>query len=279
MIFESKNMNLHINNAVPFLTFKKLEKIQFINHAFSTRLGGISGGEYFSMNLSFGRGDSDETVIENYKIFSLAAGFDFKSLVSSNQDHKTNVRVVTKEDAGVGICKPQDMESVDALITNDPEVTLITHYADCTPVFLVDTKNKCIGLVHSGWRGTVKRIAAVTVKKMGEMFKTDPKNIVAAIGPTISKCCFEVDKPVADEFEHMTGLDSSRFVFDDKNGKYHIDLLECNKQILEEAGVLTQNIELSDLCTVCCKDLLFSHRATKGKRGGMAAMMAVKKDV
>ena len=279
MIFESKNMNLHINNGVPFLTFKRLEKISFINHAFSTRVGGISKGEYFSMNLSFGRGDSDDTVLENYKIFSSAAGFEYESLVSSVQDHKTNVRVVTKSDAGVGIYKPQDMESVDALITNDPGVTLVTHYADCTPVFLVDMQNKCIGLVHSGWRGTVNRIAAVTVKKMGEVFKTNPKDIVAAIGPTISKCCFEVDKPVADEFEHMTGLDSSRFVFDDKNGKYHIDLLECNKQILEKTGVLPQNIELSDLCTVCCKDLLFSHRATKGKRGGMAAMMAVNKDV
>ncbi len=279
MIFNSNNMNLHINNATAYLTFKNLEKIDFINHAFSTRLGGISRGEYSHMNLSFGRGDSDETVLGNYRIFAQAAGFEFESLVSSKQDHNNNVRVVTAADRGVGIYKPHDTESVDALITNDPDVTLVTHYADCTPVFLADVENKCIGLVHSGWRGTVKRIAAVTVKKMNEVFGTNPKNVVAAVGPAISKCCFEVDRPVAEEFENMHGLDTSRFVFDDKNGKYHIDLLECNRQILLSAGLEDNNISVSDLCTMCCSDLLFSHRATKGRRGGMAAMMAVKRDV
>ncbi len=276
MIFNSNKMNLNMVNSVPFLTFKELDKIECINHAFSTRMGGISKGIYSSMNLSFGRGDTDENVLENYRIFARAGGFEYDSLVSSQQDHNANVRVVTEKDRGVGIYKPQNMHSIDALITNDPNVTLVTHYADCTPIFLADPVKKCIGLVHSGWKGTVKQIGKATVQAMHDNFGSDPKDIVAAIGPAISKCCFEVDKPVADEFAHLDGFNTDMFIIDDKNGKYHIDLLECNRQILVSSGVRAENISISDICTRCCHDMLFSHRATNGERGGMVAMMAIK---
>lgn len=278
MIFNSNFMNLNINNGTPFLSYKKLDEISFIKHGFSTRLGGVSKNEFFSMNLSFDRGDSSENVIENYKLFAKAVGVDFKSLVSSQQDHNINVRVVTAKDRGVGIYREQDMKSVDALITNDKNVTLVTHYADCTPIFLVDPVSKSIGLVHAGWRGTVKEIAKVTVEAMIENFNANPQDIIVGIGPAISKCCFEVDKPVAEEFEKLSKLEIDKFITDDNNGKYHIDLLECNRQILVSAGVKEENIVLSDLCTKCCSDLLFSHRATKGVRGGMIAVMAVTDD-
>ena len=126
MNFSSNVMKLNNVNSVPYLTYNSLSEIDFINHAFSTRLGGVSTDEFTSMNLAFNRGDSPENVTENYKRFCKSAGFDYESLTASSQDHHTFVRAVTKENVGVGIYKPKDIESVDALITNEPGVTLVT---------------------------------------------------------------------------------------------------------------------------------------------------------
>lgn len=275
MNFQSKTMTINSPDTVPYLTYNSLSEINFINHAFSTRLGGVSAGEFTSMNMAFNRGDNPENVTENYKRICKSAGFDFDSLTASAQDHNTFVRAVTSENKGVGIYKPRDLQSVDALITNEKGVTLVTYYADCTPLFFVDTKQKAIGLAHAGWRGTVGRIGEKVVNKMTELYGTNPADIVAAIGPAISVCCYEVDKPCADNFYALSDLDSSRFVFPKENGKYMIDLLETNRQILEAAGVKNENITVSDVCTNCNSELLWSHRATKGKRGTMSAFMCI----
>ena len=232
MKFFSKTMKLNNIDTVPYLTYNSLSEISFINHAFTTRLGGVSTGEFTSMNMAFNRGDNPDSVTENYKRFCKSAGFDYESLVASAQDHHTVVRAVTSAEKGIGIYKPRDMESVDALITNEKGVTLVTYYADCTPLLFVDTKNKAIGLAHAGWRGTVGRIGA--------------------------------------------DLDSSKFVFEKGNGKYMVALLETNRQILTASGVKNENITVSDVCTNCNSDLLWSHRATKGHRGTMSAFMCIK---
>ncbi len=276
MKFSSNVMKLNNVNSVPYLTYNSLSEIDFINHAFSTRLGGVSTDEFTSMNLAFNRGDSPENVTENYKRFCKSAGFDYESLTASSQDHHTFVRAVTKENVGVGIYKPKDIESVDALITNEPGVTLVTYYADCTPLFFVDTKQKAIGLAHAGWRGTVGRIGDNVIKKMQSLYGSDPSDIKAAIGPAISVCCYEVDKPCADNFLALDELDSTKFVFPKGNGKFMIDLLETNRQILVHAGVKNENITVSDVCTNCNNELLWSHRATKGHRGTMSAFMCIK---
>lgn len=275
MDFTSKVMTLNNADSVPYLTYNSLSEINFINHAFSTRLGGVSEGEFNSMNMAFNRGDNPDSVTENYKRICKSAGFDFESLTASAQDHNTVVRAVTAENRGVGIYKPRDLQSVDALITNEKGVTLVTYYADCTPLFFVDTKNRAIGLAHAGWRGTVGRIGERVVEKLKECYGTDPADIVAAIGPAISVCCYEVDKPCADNFYALNDLDSSRFVFPKDNGKYMIDLLEANRQILVAAGVKSENITISDLCTNCNSELLWSHRATNGRRGTMSAFMCI----
>ena len=268
-------MRLHNADSVPFLTYNSLSELKFIRHAFSTRLGGVSEGEFTSMNLAFNRGDDPDRVTENYKRLCQSAGFEFESLTASAQDHHTFVRAVTRENRGTGIYKSRDLESVDGLITNEKGVTLVTYYADCTPLFFVDTGNKAIGLAHAGWRGTVGRIGEKVVKKMGEYYGTKPENIVAAVGPAISVCCYEVDEPCAAHFLALTDLNTDKFVFPKDGGKYMLDLLEANRQILVAAGVKAENITLSDLCTNCNSDLLWSHRATKGKRGTMSALMCL----
>ena len=274
MIFKSNTMNLHFKDALAYLTFKELEKVDFVNHAFSTRLGGVSSGEFNSMNMSFNRGDADENVHENYRRLCAAIGTEYENLTASSQDHHTYVRRVTATHRGIGIYRPKDLESVDGLITNEKGVALVTYFADCTPVLLADTRNHAIGACHAGWRGTVGEIAEITVKKMGEEFGTDPADIKATIGPAISKCCYEVDEPVAKRFISL-GLETEKIVFPKGGGKYMIDLLETNRQILLKAGVKDCNIKVSDVCTRCNSDLIWSHRATKGKRGGMCAIIEI----
>lgn len=275
MIFKSKNTDLNFVDGVGFLTFPSLSELDFVNHAFSTRIGGVSTGEFKSMNLNFKRGDDPEKVTENYQIFCQAAGFDYRTLVSSSQDHNTNVRFVTKNDCGIGIFREHDMPSVDALITNEPDVTLVTHYADCTPLLFADPEKKVIALAHAGWRGTVGKIGEITVEAMQEKYGCDPTDIIAVVGPAIGQCCYEVDTPVYEQFASLTELKPAYFTKSLGHGKYLVDLKETNRRMLLEAGLLSINITISDVCTRCNSGLLYSHRASGGKRGGLIAMMRI----
>ena len=275
MKFANSNMNLNNNLDVTYLTFPSLERYGFVNHAFSTRLGGVSKNEYTSMNLNFGRGDSDENVIENFHRFCAAAGFDYQTLVASSQDHHTFIRRVHAENYGIGIWKPKDIKSVDGLITNEPNVTLVTYYADCVPLFFLDPQKRAVGLAHAGWRGTVTKIGEEMVTAMVREFGSDPHSLVAAIGPSIGPCCFEVDAPVYDEFEKMTELHPHEFIVNKGGGKYNIDLWEANRRILLNTGIPNEQITVAQICTQCNADWLYSHRASGGKRGGLAAMMCI----
>ena len=276
MQFHSNTMTLQTENGVSFLTYPALSALPFIRHAFSTRLGGVSTGDFYSMNLSFGRGDPDENVLENYRRFCMAAGFNFQSLTASAQDHHTYVRCITEKEKGIGITKPRDMQSVDGLVTNQRGITLVTYYADCTPLFFADPVKKVVALAHAGWRGTAGGIGKQAIKTMQDKYACNPADIIAAIGPAIGSCCYEVDEDCCRHFLAMDALDTARFVFSKGGGKYMLDLLEANRQILLKAGVKQTHITVSDVCTCCNSQLLWSHRATHGKRGGMAAFICIK---
>ncbi len=275
MIFHSDAMHLNFKNGVGYLTFPALESYSFVRHAFSTRLGGVSKNEFFSMNLSFHRGDSEENVLENYRRICEAVGFPYEGLTASAQDHHTFIRRVGKQERGVGIFRPRDLESVDGLVTDEPGVVLVTYYADCVPLYFLDSEKKVIGLAHAGWRGTVGRIGQKMIEKMKTEYGCHPEGILGAIGPSIGACCYEVDEPVAREFLALSDLETAKFVTSKKNGKYNLDLWETNRQIMVKAGMRPENITVTDLCTRCNHDWLISHRATGGKRGGMAAMMCL----
>lgn len=269
------NMLQQEKDGVVFLTFPALSEEPGFRHAFSTRVGGVSEGEFAALNLSFGRGDPEENVRENYRRISLAAGFDPQSLVFSAQDHHTVVRRVTEADRGKGIWREKDYQSVDGLITDQPGLTLVTHYADCVPLFFLDPVHRAIGLTHAGWRGTVAGVGPITVERMREEFGTDPKDLKAAVGPSIGRCCYEVDEAVAEPVRKLTTPSGDPVLFPKGNGKYQLDLWELNRQLLLGAGILPERIEVGRVCTCCHSDLLFSHRATAGKRGGLAAFLEI----
>ena len=264
-------MNVNQKNKVTWLTYPAFEKFPGIVHGFSTRLGGVSQGIYESMNLSFTRGDEESAVRENYRRLSDAMGFSMGDIVTSDQTHTTNVHVVTETDRGNGITKPRPYTDVDGMITNVPGLVLATFYADCVPLFFVDPVHKAIGLSHSGWRGTVGKIGKVTVEKMAEEFQTDPSELYAAIGPSICQDCYEVSEEVAEQFTQFPGAVKAG----KQPGKYQLNLWEANRQILRKAGLLEEHIAVAGICTCCNSDLLFSHRATGGKRGLLGAFLAL----
>lgn len=271
------NMHVSEKEGVTFLTYPAFEQMPEIVHGFSTRLGGVSEGIYSSMNLSFTRGDKDEAVKENYRRIAAAIGFEMESIVTSDQTHTANVRRITEEDRGNGITKPRPYKDVDGMITNVPGIVLATFYADCVPLYFVDPVHKAIGLSHSGWRGTVAKIGKVTVEKMREEYGTKPEEIYAAVGPSICQDCYEVSEDVAEEFRHAFCPKYWDALFYKKeNGKYQLNLWEANRIVFLEAGIPEDHISMPNLCTCCNPEFLFSHRASKGKRGNLGAFLGIR---
>lgn len=264
-------------NEVEYLTYPLLENTNFVKHGFSTRLGGVSEGVCSTMNLSFSRGDKEEAVRENFRRMAEALDVQVEDFVFSKQTHTTNVRVVTEEDRGKGIIKPLDYDDVDGLITNVPGICLSTFYADCVPLFFVDPVHKAIGLSHSGWRGTVGKIGKVTIEKMTQEFGTDPKDVFVAIGPSICQDCYEVSEDVIEQFQENFAEEYRNELFYKKeNGKYQLNLWRANEIVFQEAGILEEHMATTNVCTCCNYKVLFSHRASQGKRGNLAAFLAIK---
>ena len=274
---EAEDMRLVEKNGLPYFVFENLENTGLVRHGFSTRLGGVSEGCLSSMNLSFTRGDDPEKVRENFRRMGMAIGFETKDLVLSDQTHTTNVRLVTEADRGKGFDRERDYTDVDGLITDTPGLMLVTIYADCVPLYFVDPVHKAVGLSHSGWKGTVHRIGKVTLERMKEAFGTRPEDVQAAIGPSICQDCYEVSEDVAQAFmdEFADQLDD-RLVYRKGNGKYQLNLWNANERILLEAGIRPEHLSITNICTCCNHELLFSHRASHGQRGNLAAFLGLK---
>ena len=270
-------MKQNASGKAEYLTFPLFEDTGIVRHLVSTRLGGVSSGIFSSMNLSYTRGDDKEAVDENYRRIAALLGCDVSDMVCSDQTHTTNVRVVNECDRGKGIVRPKDYTDVDGLITNVEGIVLATFYADCVPLFFIDVKNRAIGLSHSGWRGTVGRMGQITVDAMHREYGTRPEDVYAAIGPSICQDCYEVSEDVADAFrkEFSKEGQSDEILLDKGNGKYQLDLWRANQIILEEAGISPEKIQVTDICTCCNPDYLFSHRASQGKRGNIGAFLGL----
>ena len=272
----SGTTELKEKNHVPYIQFKNLSATGIVKHGFSTRKGGVSTGIFSSMNLNFKRGDDPDAVLGNYRRMAAALNMRVEDMVLSDQTHTTNVRVITEEDRGKGILRPQDYSDVDGMITNVPEIVLVTSYADCVPLYFVDPVRKAIGLSHSGWKGTVGHIGQKTVWKMHEVYGSEPKDIVAAIGPSICQSCYEVSDDVAEAFRaNFTADEAADILLDKGNGKYQLDLWKANWYVLTDAGILPEHLSVTDLCTACHPDLLWSHRKTNGQRGGLSAFLSL----
>lgn len=297
---KQNSVQLPGGEELEYLTFPVLEQTGLVRHLFTTRLGGVSGQEFATMNFSVDRGDSEENVAANYARIAGVLGCSVEDMVASHQTHTVNIRRVTFADRGKGIVRPRDYENVDGLMTNEGGIVLVTYYADCVPLFFVDVRNKAVGLAHSGWRGTAAGMGQHMVRAIGESFGTKPEDLRVAIGPSICRDCYEVGEDVAASFMKKMGgeapagegsLEGEASLAGEicagrrqpeaavtrgrQPGKYQLDLWLANRGILESAGVPRENIAMPDICTCENSGYLFSHRASRGKRGNMGAFLGL----
>lgn len=268
-----------IETDTPYLEYPLFQNTGIVRHGFSTRLGGVSEGCYSSLNLSFTRGDREEAVRENFRRMGNALGVRCEDMVFTQQTHTTNVRVVTDQDRGMGIVRPRSYADVDGLVTNVQGICLVTFFADCVPLYFLDPVKKVIGLSHSGWRGTVGKIGRRTVELMQEQYGCSPADILAAVGPSICQDCYEVSEDVIVQFrEHFAEKDWPELFYKKENGKYQLDLWKANELVFLEAGIHKEHIAVTNLCTHCNSDILYSHRTTGDKRGNLCAFLVLKEE-
>ncbi len=243
-----------------------------VKHGFSSRIGGVSEGEFRSLNLGIKTKDDLKNIEKNYKKFTEVININYENIVLSDQVHKDNILIIDENYKSQDVLLNSKIKEVDSLITNKKNIALVTVYADCVPIFILDKVNKVIALAHAGWRGTALKIGKKTIEKMIQIYRTDPKDCLVGIGPSIGKCCYEVDEMVINEFKKHYE-DVNEFAIHKKDNKYMLDLWQANKISLLEAGLISTNITISNICTMCNKDLFFSHRGENGKTGRMAAII------
>jgi len=263
-------MNQHKVNGLQYYSFETFG--EQITNAVFTRLGGVSSGGPAGLNVGSNVGDDIANVRTNRsKIFN-ALKLPESSFFDCWQVHGPDYVVVNSSHADQG--RIQELKA-DAMLTNDPKVSLFMRFADCTPILLFDPVKNVVGIAHAGWQGTVKRTAGNLVRGFQEVYGCDPKDIIAGIGPSIGPDHYEVGQQVIDQVR-VAYQDTHELLFHPINGGgWAFDLWEANRSDLRGAGV--QNIEGSQLCTACDTHQWFSHRAEHGKTGRFAAVISLSK--
>jgi YfiH family protein len=239
----------------------KINNINAIQAGFSTRNDG---------NLALHVGDDPRAVIARREKFAAAAGFDFSAWTCADQVHGIDIARVGLTEVGAGRHALHDkLDGYDGLLTNVPGVMLVSFYADCVPLYFVDPVKRVVGLAHAGWKGTVRGIAAEMVHQMVRDYGCRAEDMLAAIGPAIGPCCYEVDDTVINAINEQLG----RVVY--QPGKAMVDLKKINQEIMIREGILSTNIDMSASCTSCQINTYFSHRAEQGKTGRMASWIGI----
>lgn len=243
---------------VQYYTSPLIESTGFVKHFFSTRKGGVSEGFYKSLNLGIFTNDLSNNIDENFKRILKASRMENSKITYLFQVHGNRFYFVD-ENNFEDICGKDG----DAIITSSKEIALGVFTADCVPIILVDTKNKVVAVVHAGWKGTYQGTVEQVIKFMIDKMKCNAENIIAALGPAIGPCCFEVGEEVAKKFSLVTNRD----------GKYFVDLWSENKEQILKCGVKENNIEISNLCTMCNDEMFFSYRRDNGKTGRLGTFV------
>lgn len=263
-------------NGIRFYQAWNLQETGLVTHGFSARVGGVSPEPYASLNLGLGTKDDPSNVLANRRAYASVLGVDAERIIVPQQSHGNRVMRVGVLDAGRGaLSYASGIPDTDALITNEPGVTLALHFADCVCVFLLDPVRKAIGVVHAGWRGTVAGVVTETLTAMSHEFDTRPEEVIAAIGPAIGRHCYDVNADVAEAFFKAFPHDERVMSFYSSVGKWRVDLKTANLILLLNAGVKQENIAVSEDCTCCNGEDFFSHRrdGTTGRMGGWMALL------
>ncbi len=258
----------------PFIGIPALYAFPALIHGFTTRFGGVSTGDYATLNLNFNRPDPQINVKKNYDILSNELGVPLSDMVLSHQVHDNKILKVKKEHSGMGIVRERSYESIDGLVTQETGLMLVTYYADCVPIYFFDPVKKVIGLSHSGWRGTLLNIGGETLRVMKESYDCFPEDIFISYGPHIKTCCFEVDDDVADAFK--SAFTWAQECITKRADKWIIDLEGIITRNLIIQGVSEEKISGCRVCTKCNSDVFFSHRGSQNQTGTGAAFLMIR---
>jgi len=259
-------------NSLTLWSFDNLSKYQEIGHFVSTRVGGHSSPPYASLNLSFQVGDDPQRVLKNRQRLAGALGIPLSNLTTAKQIHGCHVMVVSEPRRGNGATDYKGaIDATDAMVTNVPGICLMILLADCVPITLYDPTKRVVGVAHAGWKGTLQSIAQKTVQVFQEDFGSSPQDMVAAIGPSIGPCCYEVGPGVISQIEHLWGTRQRYVRKASWNGKGHLDLWEANLTQLVKADIPNNHIEIARMCTYHDPSLFFSYRHDRGRTGRFGA--------
>ncbi len=261
-------------NTIGYLHSPLLGNCEFLLHAFCTRIGGVSKGDYKSLNMSFREGDEEFHVLQNWDKLANAFQIPTENFLVLNQVHGDNIFVIKPHG---DYYSSHEALNYDAIVTNRTNLAICIKTADCVPVFIVDPAKKVIAAVHAGWRGSALGISAKVAHLMQNQYGSKPADMLAAIGPSIGRCCYEVDETAADAFRKQR--DSELFLFPGKRkDKWMLDLVEANLRQLLNCGIPAANMEAASVCTVCHQEAFFSHRGSGGVTGRQINFMMIKGD-
>ena len=256
------------------------ELINGLTVGFSTKSGGVSTGNFTSLNLGLHVQDQPEDVKKNRGVLAQALSFPLRNWIFAEQVHSNKIMKVNKSSCGKGIDIYEDgISACDGVYTSEKGVMLSLCFADCVPLFFISPKHSLIGLAHAGWKGTVKDIAGAMVKVWQQAEGVEAKDIYVAIGPSIGGCCYIVDDKVISSIDKRVLEEDTQPFKPLSNGTYQLDLKLLNVQYLRNAGIGNENILVSDLCTSCEKELFFSHRRDKGRTGRMLSFIGINEEV
>lgn len=260
--------------GIPYLQSSGLAACDFLVHAFCSRKGGVSEDDYKSLNMSFREGDEEFRVLQNWNKLAAAFGIPVENFLVLHQVHKDGILVIPPR--GEYFTSREELH-YDAIVTDRTRLAICIKTADCVPVFLADRARKVIAAVHAGWRGTAAGITAKVVRLMQNQYGSSPSDLLAAIGPSIGPCCYEVDLPAADAFRSQPN--ARDFLFPSKKrDRWRLDLVNANRQQLLDGGIPADNIEAAGVCTVCRQEAFFSHRGSGGVTGRQINFLMLKGD-
>ena len=258
-----------------FLFFPHLSHYKSIMHAVSTRGGGVSRGNYNSLNLSFQVGDEQNKVMRNHQSLSQTLGFDLSSLVTCQQIHQDTIALVDKSYLKKDCFLPHlSIPKTDALVTDVPGITLMTRYADCVPLLFYDPQTYTVAIAHAGWEGTLAHIALKTVEVMVNEYHCQPSHILTALGPSIGSCCYQISTTMADQAIKQIPQ-AQEYIRESSDGGLFFNLWQANKKQLQSVGIKDGHLYCAKICTACNTDLFFSYRKEEKVTGRFGALIGL----
>jgi YfiH family protein len=260
--------------TIEYLQSPLLSNCDFLEHAFCTRRGGASRDDYKSLNMSFREGDEEFRVLQNWDRLAIAFAIPMEQFLVVNQVHGDAIFVIKPHGS---YFSTRDELNYDAIVTSRADLAICIKTADCVPVFIVDKVKKVIAVVHAGWKDSALGISAKVIRLMQKQYGCLPQDILAAIGPSIGKCCYEVDQVTANTFRQQNNSDLF-LQQGKKKDKWMLDLVEANRRQILETGVQESNIDVAGCCTTCNQDMFFSHRGSGGITGRQVNFMMIKSD-